>query len=106
MLTRQLIHFTLLAAILVAACASAPVQEMSDARQAIYAAEAADAARRSPQEMIAAQRSLLKAQTSLEKGAYAEARRLALEAREQAIQAREVASKSPVLQSAPLPEQP
>ena len=105
MLNRQLTQTMLFAATL-AACASAPVQEMSDARQAINAAEAADAAQRSPQEMIAAQRALLKAQTSLEKGAYAEARRLALEAREQAIQARQVAAKRPALQATPLPDQP
>ena len=105
MLNRQLTSITLLVAT-PSACASAPVQEMSDARQAMYAAEVAGAAQRSPQEMLAAQRTLLQAQTSLEKGAYPEARRLAVQAREQAIRAREVAAQRPTLQAVPLSEQP
>lgn len=79
-----------------AACATAPpVQEMSDARQAIRAAEAVGAARRSPDSLLAAQRLLQEAQTQLEAGAYTSARRYALDARDAAIRAREVATKGP-----------
>lgn len=77
-----------------AACATAPVQEMSDARQAIRSAEEADAARRSPDIFSAAQRLLLEAQTHLEAGAYDDARRSALDARDEAIRAREKAVRN------------
>ena len=79
-----------------AACATVPpVQEMSDARQAIGSAEAVGAAQRAPETLNAAQTSLQKAQTSLESGAYDDARRHALDARKQAIQARQTALKPP-----------
>lgn len=92
--------------LVLAGCATAPVQEMSDARQAIRSAEAVGAAQRSPENLGTAQRLLSKAQTSLETGAYDEARQLALEARNQAIQARERATHGPALRAAPLPELP
>jgi uncharacterized iron-regulated protein len=76
-----------------AACASAPVQEMSDARQAIRSAEEADAVRYAPQQLRAAQSSLEKAQDNLEAGAYWSARRLAMDAWYQAIEAREQAAR-------------
>jgi hypothetical protein len=84
------------------ACATAPVQEMSDARQAIRSAEAVGAAQRSPENLTAAQLLLRKAQTYLETGAYDDARRYALDARAQAIKARETASRRPTPRSAPL----
>lgn len=74
------------------ACASAPVQEMSDARQAIYSAEAAGAAQRAPDTLLAARRLLQEAQTRLEAGAYDNARQYALDARDEAINARERAT--------------
>lgn len=74
------------------ACASAPVQEMSDARQAIYSAEAAGAAQRAPDTLLAARRLLQEAQTRLEAGAYDNARQHALDARDEAIKARERAT--------------
>lgn len=76
-----------------AACATAPVQEMSDARQAIRSAEAVGAAQRSPDALSAAQRLLREAQTHLEVGAYGDARRSALDARDAAIKAREQAEQ-------------
>ena len=79
--------------LLLAACASAPVQEMSDARQAIRAAEEAQAAQYAPQQLRAAQISLEKAQDNLEAGAYWSARRLAMDAWYQAIEAREQATQ-------------
>lgn len=85
-----------------AACATAPpVQEMSDARQAIRAAEAVGAAQRSPDALLAAQRSLREAQMQLEAGAYDTARRHALDAWEAAIQARDIATKKPLPPSFP-----
>ncbi len=74
------------------ACASAPVQEMSDARQAINSAEVAGAAQRSPDTLLAAQRLLQDAQARLEAGAYDDARQHALDARDEAIKAREQAT--------------
>lgn len=73
------------------ACAVAPVQEMSDARQAISSAEAAGAAQYSPNNLNASQRLLFEAQKLLRVGAYDAARQFALESRDQAIKAREQA---------------
>lgn len=74
------------------ACATMPpVQEMSDARQAIRSAEEAGAARYSSQQLRQARQLLDRAQTDLETGAYFNARRFALDAREEAIRAREKA---------------
>ena len=74
------------------ACASGiPVQEMSDARQAIRSAEEADALRHSPQQLNMAKQLLQQAQSQLAAGNYADARRAALHAREEAILAREQA---------------
>ncbi len=89
-----------------AACATAPVQEMSDARQAIRSAEAVGAAQHSPESLMAAQQLLRKAQTYLEAGAYDDARRYALGSRVQAIKAREAALQSPRLRLPPLREVP
>ena len=77
------------------ACASAPVQEMSDARQAIRSAEEVNAAQHSPQQLQQARDLLGRAQAKLRIGVYGEARRLALDARDLAIQAREKAIASP-----------
>lgn len=89
-----------------AACASAPVQEMSDARQAIYSAEASGAAQRSAAALHSAQQLLQEAQHHLETGAYTAARRAALDARAQAIQAREQAVRNVAFpsHSEPIPE--
>ena len=84
------------ASLALAACATAPVQEMSDARQAIRSAEAAGAAERSPDIQRAALGLLQQAQTRLDAGAYDDARRYALDARDEAIKAREKASQPPV----------
>lgn len=94
--------FLALAVLILAACATAPVQEMSDARQAIRSAEAAGAVQRSLATLQEAQRSLQAAQTQLETGAYENARRYALDARDKAIEAREQAIQS----SAPRPVLP
>ena len=89
-----------------AACASAPVQEMSDARQAIWSAEASGAARRSPDTLQAAWILLQKAQTHLEAGAYEDARRYAMGARDEAIKAREDAARDAAIRSDSPPDLP
>lgn len=100
-LSALITKFMLLAAAVLslAACATAPVQEMSDARQAIRSAEAVGAARRSPDRLSAAQRLLREAQAYLETGAYDQARRYALDARAEAIKARENATQPAPAQS-------
>ncbi len=84
----------LFALCLLTACASAPVQEMSDARQALRSAEAAGAAQFSPSQFEAAKSSLDKASKWLDIGVYSNARIHALTAREQAIEAREAALRA------------
>ncbi len=76
----------------VVGCAvSAPVQEMSDARQAIHAAREVEAARYAPGPLGTAERLLGEATHALEQGQYAEARSSALAARQAAISARQYA---------------
>jgi hypothetical protein len=74
---------------LLAACVSAPVQEMSDARQAIQAAEEAGAATHSPELLGDAKRLLTSAERKLQREAYASARQDAREARRRAAEALE-----------------
>ena len=66
---------------------SPPVQEMSDARQAITAAEEADAARFAPESLGDAQRLLESAERLLRDQAYGAARVNAVRARNRAVQA-------------------
>ena len=81
----------LLALGLVAGCATAPVQEMSDARQALLAARQAGAATRAPQIYSRAEALLQQAQDQLSVGGYASARDLAEEAKKAAQEARDKA---------------
>lgn len=69
-------------------CIGIPTQEMSDARQAVQAAQDSGAAERAPHNLNSAENFLNKAKQELEAGSYAEARRSALEAKRQAIIAR------------------
>lgn len=75
------------------ACVPVPVQEMSDARQAIQAAEAAGARERAPAELGRAQAAMAEALQSLQRSRYRDAQDAAVEAREQAIVALEVARR-------------
>lgn len=75
------------------ACATAPVQEMSDARQAIQAAEEAGAAERAPEALRDAKRLLTSAERKLQREAYAGARYDAREARRRAAEALKTASE-------------
>jgi len=69
-------------------CASAPVQEMSDARQMLQSAERAGAPRHAPEPYARALRLLEEAERELEIGRYGKARRLAREAAAAAAEAR------------------
>ncbi len=73
-----------------AGCATAvPVQEMSNARQAVRAAEEVDAARYAPLPMRRARVLLEQARLKLEAGDYRQARVFALDARRAAYRARQ-----------------
>jgi hypothetical protein len=69
------------------ACAGAPVQEMSNARQAIKAARDASGELSAPQSLIEAEALLNRAEDSLQKRAYKAARRDAIAARGKAAEA-------------------
>lgn len=76
-----------LVALGLAACAGAPVQEMSNARQAIRAARDAGAAKAAPQTLNEAQALLDRAEGNLQRRDYREARRDAVAARDKASEA-------------------
>ena len=74
--------------LLVASCQSTPpVQEMSDARQAIAVAKSAGAAEFAESDLRAAEAFLASAQNRLAEQAYSQARRDALQARDKALEA-------------------
>jgi hypothetical protein len=75
----------LLGAMQLAGCAGAPVQEMSNARQAVRAAQQAGAAKYSPEAMAEAERLLKNAKTNQSKGEYRVARAEAEQARDKAM---------------------
>lgn len=78
-----------------------PAQEMSDARQAIQAAEAAGAEDRAPRALGLARALLEQAQIELAVKDYSAARRSAQASKDAAIQAREAADE--LARSAPRP---
>lgn len=78
----------LLCGLLAAGCAGAPAQQMSDARQAIRAAEQAGAGQHAPALLAEAQQLVERARLNLEKGEYRQARDDADLAREKAMEAR------------------
>lgn len=89
---RFLLALSALIPLLLAGCASAPpVQEMSDARQAIMAAREADAERYAPEALHGAEQLMDEATRKLESGAYEQARQAALTARVKAMKARDTA---------------
>ncbi|MDE2070948.1 MAG: DUF4398 domain-containing protein [Gammaproteobacteria bacterium] len=77
----------------VVACAGAPVQEMSNARQAVAAARQMGAAQTATREMAEAERLLQAAQAALDKGDYGTARADANRAREHAVKALRIAQQ-------------
>jgi hypothetical protein len=93
-LMRRLIPPLLLAVLLGATlggCAGAPFQEMSDARQAIRAAERAGAAQHAPDPLGEARQLVERARVGMQKGDYRQARDDAEQAREKAMEARRLA---------------
>lgn len=82
-----LIAAVALSATLLTGCASAPVQEMSNARQAIRAAQDAGAARSAAETLNQAQTALTKAEALLNKHLYRAARHSAEEAHTKALSA-------------------
>jgi hypothetical protein len=97
----QLLAATLLAAVLAAGCAGWPVQEMSNARQAIVAAQKAGAEQYAPEALAEAQRLLASAKANSNKGDYRTAREEADQAREKAIEARRAAEQAQAPARAP-----
>jgi Domain of unknown function (DUF4398) len=82
--------FAILICCAVSACAGAPVQEMSDARQAIRAARAAGAEKVAPHQLSEARSLMERAEVNLQSRAYRDARKNALAARSKAVEALEV----------------
>lgn len=78
---------------LLAGCATAPVQEMSDARQALQAAQQAGAQQHAPQEYARAKALMQSAEDQLGVGGYQSARKLAEQAKGVAQRARDKALK-------------
>jgi len=86
-------YFLLIAFVLIfTACATAPVQEMSDARQAIQAAKSVGVDEFSQSNLVEAKKLLKKAEHALHTGEYKAARVNALAAKEEAIQAQQYAT--------------
>lgn len=75
-------------------CAGAPVQQMSNARQAITAARAAGAAEHAPEPLAQASTLLASAEQALQRHDYRTARRQAEKAHARAVEALNLASKS------------
>lgn len=71
-------------------CAGMPTQEMSDARQALSAAQKAHAQYYVPENMLQAETTLEQAELALSQGQFNTARRNALLAKEQAVKAYEM----------------
>jgi len=74
--------------LLICACASLPIQEMSDARQAINAARDAGAEQFAVTAFCEAERLLDVAESALERKDYESSRQAAVEAKKQAVIAR------------------
>jgi len=68
-----------------------PVQEMSNARQTISAANEAEAMRYAPEQITTAERLMKQASIAMETGDYITARDYAVEAQQYAIKARQLA---------------
>jgi hypothetical protein len=91
---RGLLFIACLGVFCLAACSAAPVQEMSEARQAIEAARVAGAEKHAPDQYDRARSLLETAQSMLNERHFRKARENAALARDEAIQARELAQQS------------
>jgi Domain of unknown function (DUF4398) len=101
--SRLLLTCLLLAGAVLGGCAGAPVQEMSNARQAVKAAERAGAATSAPEQMDEARLLLKNAESLLRRGEYRDARDAAELARTRAVEARGVAEAAKAAQQTPEP---
>jgi Domain of unknown function (DUF4398) len=81
------IAFAFFACSALMACAGAPVQEMSNARQAIRAAHEAGAEQVAPEQLTQARGYMEQAEASLQTRRYRDARRHAVAARGKAVEA-------------------
>ncbi|HED40793.1 MAG TPA: DUF4398 domain-containing protein [Chromatiales bacterium] len=88
---RKTDYLLVLGMVLLAGCASAPTQEMSDARQAVSAAHDIGAAEHASESVKHAEALLNKAERELALGDYSEARNDAEAARVEAIKAQDIA---------------
>lgn len=75
-------------------CAGAPLQQLSDARQAVRAAEKAGAGQYAPDLLEEAKRLVESARVNLHRGEYRQSRDDAELARERAMEARRVAEEA------------
>ena len=88
----KLLSFSWLLTLFMIGCAtSPPVQEMSNARQTLQAAQQAHADRFAPATYQQARRLMEEASAALADGDYSLARQLAIESKQQAIKARQEA---------------
>jgi hypothetical protein len=83
----------LMAFAMLAGCVGAPIQEMSDARQAIRAAERAGAVKYAPEPLAEAKKLVEQARSRMQQREYREARDDAERAREKAVEARRLAEQ-------------
>jgi len=81
--------------VMLSACASAPVQEMSDARQAVEAAIQSGAASTAPTQMTSAQTALRMAERLLRDHQFSAARHYARVARNKALEAQQISQPKP-----------
>jgi len=100
-IARPFLLAALLVAPFVAGCAGMPLQEMSDARQAIRAAERAGAEKHAPQLLDEARSLVESARQSMHKGDYREARDDAELARSKAMEARRLAEEAKATPASP-----
>jgi Domain of unknown function (DUF4398) len=84
-----------------AGCVGAPVQEMSNARQAVRAAERAGAMVHAPDDLNEARRLLKQAEANIRHGDYRAARDDAEQSRERAMTARSVAETATAVPKQP-----
>jgi hypothetical protein len=89
--TLSLLLAALLSGGALAGCAGMPLQELSDARQAVRAAENAGAQQHAPELLAEAKRLVESARLNLQNGEYRQSRDDAELAREKAMEARRIA---------------
>jgi len=85
------------AVLLLAACTTPPVQEMSDARQAVDAAVESGAAKQAPEKMGSAQAALRMAERLMHDHQFNAARHYAVEAKRRALEAQGTAQSKAII---------